>query len=233
MSNVTLYIILACIIIALVAMYGMTLWKMFITWHTPLTGISTMPSSGWVEVTGRVRGDTKTSLLKKSPCAFWQTEVQEWRSSGRGGGYWKTTLVKSSGPFEVDDGTGRIQIADSKTSFVLNQETRIDHPEGEERMTLELLGIKFSGFLGFTKKIRAIERVLNLDEKVLVVGKAVPKQSLNVLAGTSITPRLISNLDKRQLFSRMFIRKTQGLIIPLIILLIWGLILVSMLLQAK
>jgi hypothetical protein len=82
-----------------------TFQKFFLGWRDPISWISTLPSQGWVEVTGKVKRNPIESLLSRSYCAYWQLEVQEYQSGNKGGGRWRTIYKSSSGEIEVDDMT--------------------------------------------------------------------------------------------------------------------------------
>ena len=74
-------------------------------------------------MTGKVKGDPIKSLFSKSDCAYWQLEVQQYQSGGKGGGRWRTVHKQSAGGIEVDDMTGRIKIKDQNSDLVLNNES--------------------------------------------------------------------------------------------------------------
>jgi hypothetical protein len=94
------------------------------------------------------------------------------------------------------------------------------------------MGIKFSGIFGIPKRVRVFERLLIEDEEVFVVGKAYPKDKQNFLAGTNITPRLISNLEKQQTIISLFMRDTQKLLVAILILAIAAYFLASIFSQS-
>ena len=130
-----------------------TLRNLFLGWRIPTTWISALPGKGWVEVVGRVRGEAVRSKLSNSECAYWQFEVKEYQSSGRGGGRWKTVHKESSGPFEVDDMTGRVKIQTSGNPvLVMGNEIANENLDDATKAKLENLGIKTKGFLGFQQK---------------------------------------------------------------------------------
>ena len=206
-------IIIATFIVVFFIAYGNALWKSILTWFTRTTWISALPTQGWVQVTDRARGTAAKSLITKTSCPFWQLEVKEWRSSGRGGGYWKTVLKKPSGSFELFDGTGQTNILEGKTDVIVAQETRIDNPEPDVKLELESMGIKFTGFLGFKKRLKIFERVVNEGDDLLVVGKIQPRDSQNILSGSFITPTLVSTLNKQSTITTLLWKATRPMII--------------------
>jgi hypothetical protein len=189
-----------------------TIQNLLMGWRIPTTWISSLPSQGWVEVIGKVKGNPIKSLLEKSECAYWQLEVKEYQSSGRGGGRWKTVHRESSGDFEVDDMTGRIKIQDSKMDLVMSDETALENLDPDTKTLVEKLGIKTKGFMGLNKKLRVYERRIVPGEEILVLGKIQKSEGVISVSGASIVPVLISNLSKAELIKTLFWRVFRPLI---------------------
>jgi hypothetical protein len=189
-----------------------TIQNLLMGWRIPTTWISSLPSQGWVEVIGKVKGNPIKSLLEKSECAYWQLEVKEYQSSGRGGGRWKTVHRESSGDFEVDDMTGRIKIQDSKMDLVMSDETAMENLDPDTKTLVEKLGIKTKGFMGLNKKLRVYERRIVPGEEILVLGKIQKSEGVISVSGASIVPVLISNLSKAELIKTLFWRVFRPLI---------------------
>ena len=57
----------------------------------------------------------------------------------------------SSGVFEVDDLTGRVNIQTGNTDFVLNHETVMENLDEVMKSKVETLGVKTKGFLDLIK----------------------------------------------------------------------------------
>ncbi len=184
--------------------------NLILGWRIPTTWISALPNKGWVEVVGKVRGETIKSLVNKLDCLFWQIEVQEYHG-GKGGG-WRSVHKDSSGPFELDDMTGRLNIQAGKSDFVLNDESVITKLGDPEKTLLEGLGIKTKGLLGFDKKLRIYERLITEGEEILVLGKF--QKSEGLISGGSVTPLVISNLSKGEMLKAYFWRTARPRILP-------------------
>ncbi len=194
-----------------------TLWKLFLGWRVPITWISALPGQGWVEVTGKVKGNPIKSLLNQSDCAYWQLEVKEYQSSGRGGGRWRTVHKESSGKIEVDDMTGRIKIQDRNSDLVVNNESVIENLDEATKTSLENLGIKTKGFLGFKRRLRVYERLIVPEEEILVLGKLQKSESAISITAGSINPLVISNFSKPEMLKALFWRSFRPMIIPILI----------------
>jgi hypothetical protein len=188
--------------------------KLFLGWRVPITWISALPGQGWIEVTGKVRGNPIKSWLHHSDCAYWQLEVQEYQSSGRGGGRWRTIHKSSSGEMEVDDMTGRIKIQDRNTDLVVNNESLMEKLDDSTIASLQSLGIKTKGFLGFNKRMRIYERLIAPDEEILVLGTVQKSDGVISMAAGSIVPLVISSFSKPEMIKALFWRSVRPIIIP-------------------
>jgi hypothetical protein len=194
-----------------------TIRKLFLGWRTPTTWISALPSQGWVEVIGKVKGNPIQSLFTKTECAYWQLEVKEYHSSGRGGGRWRTVHKETSGPFEVDDLTGRIKILEGNTDLVLDRESVVENLSEQDKTLVEGLGIKTKGLLGFNKKMRVVERLVDPEAEILVLGRIQKSEGLISISGSSIIPQIISNLSKSEMLKTYFWRSIRTMILPYLI----------------
>jgi hypothetical protein len=195
-----------------------TIRNLILGWRIPTTWISALPSKGWVEVVGRVRGEPVRSKLSDSECAYWQFEVKEYQSSGKGGGRWKTVHKDSSGPFEVDDMTGRVMIqATGNPVLVMENEIAYEKLDDATKAKLENLGIKTKGFLGFNKKMRVYERLIVPDQEILVLGKFEKDTASISISTGSIVPQVISNLTKTEMLKAYSWRTAKPMILPFIV----------------
>jgi hypothetical protein len=214
MTNLILWLIIGSIIIGPLIYSAGTIRKMFLGWRVPITWISALPGHGWVQVNGKVRGDPIKSLFSKSDCAYWQLEVQQYQSSGRGGGRWRTVHKQSAGSIEIDDMTGRIKVKDQNSDLVLNNESVVDKLDDGTKMLLENLGVRTKGFLGFNPRLRVYERLLELQEEILVLGKLEKSESAISISAGAIVPLIISNLSKPEMIKTMFWRSVRSMIVP-------------------
>jgi hypothetical protein len=215
MDNWMLWLFIIGAILSPLILSARTIWNILLGLRVPTTGISAIPSQGWVQIVGRIKGEPVKSWLNNSECAYWQLEVKEYQGGGRGGGRWKTVHKESSGPFEVDDMTGRINIQTTEnTDLVLNNEAAIEKLDDPSRAKLESIGIKTKGFLGFKKKLRIYERLIAPGEEILVLGKFQKNPEMISISGGSITPSIISNLSKGEMLKTYSWRTARPLIIP-------------------
>jgi hypothetical protein len=217
MNNWFLWLVIGMAIVGPLIYSAGTLWKLFLGWRVPITWISALPGQGWVEVIGRAKGNTIKSLLNQSDCAYWQLEVKEYQSGGRGSGRWRTVHKTSSGELEVDDMTGRIKIQDQNSDVVVNNESVLENLDEATKTSLLNLGIKTKGFLGFNKRMRVYERLIAPDEEILVLGKIQKSESAISISAGSIVPLVISNFNKPEMMKTLFWRSVRPMIIPYLI----------------
>jgi hypothetical protein len=111
--------------------------------------------------------------------------------------------------------TGRINIQTAEnTDLVLNSEAAIEKLDDPTKAKLESIGIKTKGFLGFKKKLRVYERLITPGEEILVLGKFQKNPEMISISGGSISPLIISNLNKREMLKTYSWRTARPLIIP-------------------
>jgi hypothetical protein len=214
MDNLFLWLIIGSAIIGPLVYSAGTIRKLFLSWRFPITWISALPGQGWVQVTGKVKGDPIKSIFSKSDCAYWQLEVQQYQSGGKGGGRWRTVHKESVGSIEVDDMTVRIKIKDQNTDLVLNNESVEEKPDEDTKMFLENLGIRTKGFLGFNTRLRVYERLIIPDEEILVLGKVNKGEGAISTSAGAIVPLIISNLSKPEMMKTLLWRTARPVIIP-------------------
>ncbi len=221
MENWIIWLIIGGWIVGPLIFSAGSLRKLFLGWRVPITWISALPHQGWVEVTGKVKGNLIKSRLNQSDCAYWQLEVQEYQSSGRGGGRWKTVHKSSSGDIEVDDMTGRIKIRDRNSDLVVKNQSVLENPDETTKTALQNLGVKTKGFLGFNKRMRVYERLIAPEEEILVLGKLEKSESAISISAGSIAPLVMSNYSKLEMMKALFWRAVRPLIIPYLVGLIF------------
>jgi hypothetical protein len=217
MDYLILWLIIGSAIIGPIIYSAGTIRKLFLSWRYPITWISALPGNGWVQVTGKVRGDPIKSVFSKSDCAFWQLEVQQYQSGGKGGGRWRTVHKQSAGGIELDDMTGRIKIKDQNSQLVLNNETYLEKLGDNEKSILENLGVKTKGFWLFNPRLRVYERLITLGEEILVLGKLEKGEGAISMSAGAIVPLVISNLSKPEMMKTLLWRSARPAIIPYLI----------------
>jgi hypothetical protein len=217
MNNWILWLFLGAWIIGpLIASAG-TFYKLLISWRVPTTWISALPTQGFVEVLGRVRSDPIKSLLNQSDCAYWQFEVKEYQSGGKGGGRWKTIHKQSSGSLLIDDMTGRVQILEGNPAIITNYETVLEKPDAKTKAFLENHDIKTKGFLGFDKRLRVYERLVSPTDEILILGKAQKNTTPTTISGIDIVPFVISNMGRAQTNKTLLIQAVRPMILPYLV----------------
>ena len=214
MNNWFLWFFIALWLVGPLVYSAGTLRNLFLGWRIPTTWVSALPGQGWVEVIGKVKGDPIQSQIKKSECAYWQLEIKEYKSGGRGGGRWQTVHKTSSGPFTVDDMTGRIKILEGGADMVLGDDPAVENLDQPTKTILENLGVKTKGILGFDKRLRLYERTLAPEEEILVLGRIQRIEGQISISGGAIVPQVISNLNKAQTLKALFWRGVRPMILP-------------------
>lgn len=198
MNNMIILLIIGLGVLVTLIVSAGELRRLYLGWRVPTTWISALPSQGWVEVLGRIRGEPIKSPFMKSDCVYWQLEIQEYQNSGRGGGRWRTIHRESSGSFMIDDMTGRIQVMDGKATMLTNNLTVTDTSDPEAVSFIESKGIKTTGILGFKKRLRMYERQVVPDEEILVLGKLQKTSTPVSIIGNDIVPLVISNQGRAE-----------------------------------
>jgi hypothetical protein len=194
MENWIIWIIATFCIIAPLIIYARTIRNLLISLHLPSVSISTLPDHGWALVRGKIRGDPVSSPINNINCSYYQLEVKEYRSYGRGGN-WRTILKESSGPFELDDMTGRVSVQKANTQVVVKNDGAIK-VDDEVRNVLGNLGIHTTGLLGFNKHLKIYQRLIAPGEETLVVGKIRKSDSGISIYGRELKPIVISSFDR-------------------------------------
>jgi hypothetical protein len=110
--------------------------------------------------------------------------------------------------------TGRIKVKDQNSDLVLNNESVVDKLDDGTKMLLENLGVRTKGFLGFNPRLRVYERLLELQEEILVLGKLEKSESAISISAGAIVPLIISNLSKPEMIKTMFWRSVRSMIVP-------------------
>jgi hypothetical protein len=218
MGNLFIWMVVIGAVFGPLVYLASTYWNIFQLWRVPTTNIGSMPNQGQVQVVGRIRCEESKSRLNNAECAFWQLEVKERQGSGKGGARWASVHKESSGPFEIDDITGRIMVKSAeKAEMVMKDEFAQEKLDDAILEKLESLGIKTKGLFGIHKKIRVYERLIMPGEEITVLGKFDKDTQEGNIAGGAITPVVISNLNKPDLLKTYFWRNTRPMLVPYLI----------------
>jgi hypothetical protein len=138
--------------------------------------IKEFPDGAQGKIVGRVEflGEPLRAPLSGRPCAFYSIRVEEYRSNGKSGSWYKIIGDEVGINFGMSDGTGQaiIHAEAAKTVLTEDHETKsgtFDDPTEVERAYLESKSVEGQGWV-FNKSLRYIEGVLEADEMVSVFG---------------------------------------------------------------
>jgi hypothetical protein len=212
MENWIVWIIVFFFVAAPLIISARTIRNLLIGLRLPTSSISSLPNQGWVQVRGRIRGDPVSSPINNTQCSFYQLEVKEYRSYGRGGN-WHTILKDSSAPFELDDMTGWVSVQKANAQVVVKNDRAIKVDDGL-RSALGSLGINTTGLLGFNKRLKVYLRLIAPGQETLVVGKIKQSDNIISISGRKLEPILISSMNKSAMLSELAWRVVK-LMIPI------------------
>ena len=215
MNQWIIWIIAGVFLLAPWVISAKTIRNLMISLRLPISWISALPYQGWGEVRGSIRGNTVRNPIDQSDCAFYQLEVKEYRSHGKGGS-WRTIYKEMSAPFEIDDMTGRIKVQKSNAQVVVRNDLRLK-VDSARRMTLENLGINTKGLFGFDKRLRVYLRLIAPGEEILVVGKIVNLAGGISISGKETVPIIISDLTRSELLKRLAWQAVKPMIITYLV----------------
>jgi hypothetical protein len=215
MNQWIIWIIAGVFLLAPWVISAKTIRNLLISLRLPISWISALPYQGWGEVRGSIRGNTVRNPIDQSDCAFYQLEVKEYRSHGKGGS-WRTIYKEMSAPFEIDDMTGRIKVQKSNAQVVVRNDLRLK-VDSARRMTLENLGINTKGLFGFDKRLRVYLRLIAPGEEILVVGKIVNLAGGISISGKETVPIIISDLTRSELLKRLAWQAVKPMIITYLV----------------
>lgn len=152
--------------------------------NTPTSRIRSM-AMGLVEVNGMVEGRSIANApFSGRPCAYWQVEIAT-RTSRRGG--WRRVHSETSGqPFFLRDETGVAMVYPRDSTCKL-QVTAEEECHG---LTLPEPYVSYIAKCGHPARhlwrlgsLRFRERVLEVGQRVYLLGTAVPKSRAHVVSG--------------------------------------------------
>lgn len=122
------------------------------------------------------------SPIGKTPCLYYQVQVQRQKSDGEGTPYWKTILKDEKYQdfiIQTDQAKAIVNIErkDSKKIVHLIQEVKkrsgtFNNASEDAKAYLKSHGKKSTGLLGFNKTLRYVEGTIEINEKIAVLGIA-------------------------------------------------------------
>ncbi len=136
--------------------------------------------TGVVRVAGQLSyaAQPLSAPLSGRACAYYEVRVEEWRSNGKSGS-WRVLIREVLGqPFLLQDPSGRAFVhLDASSEIVVNKDFQdksgtFNDAKGHLEAFLARHGQSSTGLLGFNKKLRYLEGVLEAGETVTVVGVA-------------------------------------------------------------
>jgi hypothetical protein len=124
------------------------------------------------------------SPLTGRSCAYYEINVEQYRSGSNNNGHWYSIIRESQGQdFMLEDGTGHAIINPIGAQMVLTIDSHtksgsFDDPTDLERNYLISHGREGKGWV-FNKKIRYREGILEANESVAVLGRGVREPDPN------------------------------------------------------
>jgi hypothetical protein len=177
-------------------------------YRTPRRAIHDLPQAGFVEFAGKVVKDQITSPISETPCAFWQVEVKERRTSFKGGLFWESIYLNSSQEsFEIRDKTGNIKISPLCSEIIL--ENRLEDTSGAFNEKLQTMLIKTRTSLGFNKPFKVYERLIKADDQIYVLAEIPATDKGKPIE--RILPAIISDRNERELLNTFYWRVAKKL----------------------
>jgi hypothetical protein len=144
-----------------------------------------------VKLVGRLDcvGEPLVAPLSRRRCAYYELDIEEWRSRGRGGD-WVTVVRQASGrDFVLRDGQAAALVRTNAAEIAVHKDEQdatgiLKAPTPELEALLEQHGQKATGLLGLNRKLRFREGVLEAGEHVAVCG--APSRYAGTPSGAAI-----------------------------------------------
>lgn len=148
---------------------------------TPTSAIARAPESGWVEITGRIvagPGGLVRSPFRDLDAVWCRVLVEEYRSNGKSGSWHAISDETDSRPFFIDDSSPLPALVRSSGARVVLDADQVvesgtfnDAPPELEEYLVER-NQKSTGLLGFNRKLRVREEVLQPGDPIYALGMA-------------------------------------------------------------
>ena len=157
------------------------------------------------KITGKVSavGKTLKAPLSKRDCVYYHVIVQEYRSGGKSGHWY--TIIDDVGAGDIVMTDGRhyavVEVTRAKAYIVTDQNYSSGMfndatPELEEFLAKH--GYDSTTFLGFNRKLRYLEGVLEHDEKFAVCGIGYWRASVPLQIEVPLQRVLVIQADERE-----------------------------------
>ena len=181
--------------------------KIFRMIRTSTGEIASLQADEQVEIVGRAESDKiLNSPITKTPCVFWQVVVSEKRSSGKSS-HWAIVYSRNSTePFNVQDGTGRMQVYPGRETELLLQDD-VKKSSGifgsldeQIQSVLKEMGVETKGFLNMNRNMRVQERYIEQGDEIYLLGGTASNGGARVMDADS--PLVISDHSELRLLGR-------------------------------
>jgi hypothetical protein len=156
--------------------------------RTPTGEIANLPAGEQVEVVGKADGETGLqSPITKTPCVFWQVLVSEKRSSGKSSHWVIVHSSRSSKPFDVYDGTGRVRVHPGRgLELLLRDDAKkssgiFSSLDEQTQSALSGMGVDTKGFLNMNRALRVQERYIEQGDQIYLLGKTFSNSGTRVM----------------------------------------------------
>jgi len=172
--------------------------------RTPDSMEGIIPSEGLVKVTGKADRDSLLrSPVTQAECVYWEVEVDEWQSRGKGSSWVQVYQDRSQGDFSVRGPVGGIQVHPSERGdlFLINHfagenTTFKDNLTPEIYSSLKKLGVGL-------ENMRVRERIIARDDVILVLGVIRYLQGTKTISTGRNFPFIISHLPEGKLIGKL------------------------------
>jgi hypothetical protein len=190
-----------------------TIKKIYRIQHTKTTKIYSLPNEGQVEVGGMTGQKILETPINKSPCVWWQLEVQEFIRKehwSHKGGYsvdesWKTVYIKtSSEPFEIYDDTGYIFIQPENADLILGNQTYIWDLDIQMMNILDSFMITTNSE-GEKRNLAVYERFIAPEQQIYTIGEIHRYDGVK-FTRNQITAQVISDQDESGILGSLYQR---------------------------
>lgn len=183
--------------------------KLVLIYRTPIHSIGNLPATGQVQVFGRADTTNTKSLLKRTNCCLWQIVIYE--DQGRRRRRVKIYQQMSTEPFELVDGTGRIQVVPVNAQLILHDDLykktdSITPLPPRTNETIQSLGIQTTNVLGLQRLLHVYEQIVRPGDDVFVLGEVTQENGVKIIKSTSGLPFVISDHRDGDVIETLFMQ---------------------------
>jgi hypothetical protein len=196
--------------------------------------ISSLPSEGLVEVTGRAEGEMIQSPITGTKCLLWEAEIKEKKGGGKGGGWFTVYKNSYKKDFFIHDETGMIKVSLLQANCILRNHfsagsNMFKSLDSNILTAVHKLGVKTETFLGIEYPLKIDERLISPGDSVFVLGHIEYKEGQKTITTGAKRALLISDRSKKEtlhkLYLDVFLRMLFMILIGVLIIFIWYILL--------